>query len=707
MRNSIPPDPHADIFDAQAQWILDREIAKNTGHRMFIWERKNPSPFLKNNITDFDGEILRQTDKYREEIEVILKSVSPKYRRESELKKNSVDNAVTEEGGDHEGCAGIEALSKRYIDTPLGVDSKTLRINDSGTGVMDYHSKNVYNNDQLGKSIMVEAGVLNALYRIRANKDKLKKKADESTSHEELTNIAILMRKLVAEERRYLFKYDFPAFDDYLFQDLQDRVDTAEFHFEMFKLYELSKRSCVICPRGHAKTTTARKYLLHQILNRKETYIVIVGATEAMAAQTLRWIRDQFTENDRLIDVYGNMANRNKWADTEFEVQAKDNDGKVVYSCKVVAKGAGQKIRGANERGRPTLFYIDDLEDDEQVESIERREKLAQWIVDAMMPSGSKGVRFIITGTILHTDSLLINIALNKVGDHIPWDVLFYSAIYSLETPVTPDNERALWEDHQSLEKLRILRGKNELSFSKEYQNNPRSGSAGVFKSSSYKYYEPADLHIDRGVVTVLTLPRYKNILTVMVHTDFAYAAKKSSDYVVYMATGMDYMGNLYVLDYLRFKEKDPYVQIDLLFDFCNRWGSSTITMEDQAYQYVLRRVLDREMKERDRVLYIIELNRSDATKLLRIKSLAAPVVMGQILWTQSHTELEKELDDVTASSLGRHDDIIDCLADGWKVQTESRVEEPDDEPEANTYAWFIKQGIWEEDEERIRNARR
>ena len=194
--------------------------------------------------------------------------------------------------------------------------------------------------------------------QIRTNKDRLKEKARElaeAGAISELKTIYKVIKRLDNEEKRIVYRYDFKAFDKDFFNDLQDRVETAPFHFEMVNLYNSSARSCVVCPRGHAKSTTARKYILHQILYQLTKYTIIVGASEDMAGQNLRWVRDQLTDNNKIVEVFGYLKNKDKWADTEFQT----NNG-----IKVSAKGAGQKIRGSNEKGRPDLIYIDDLEEE-------------------------------------------------------------------------------------------------------------------------------------------------------------------------------------------------------------------------------------------------------------------------------------------------------------------------------------------------------
>lgn len=512
---------------------------------------------------------------------------------------------------------------------------------------------------------------------ISQSKEVLKDKAP-TASETEVRTIYRVLKRLDNEEKRIIFRYNFKAFDEEFFQDLQDRVATAPFHFEMVDLYNTTKRACVVCPRGHAKSTTARKYILHQILYSETRYCVIVGASEDMAAQNLRWIRDQLTENEKIIRVYGYLKNKDKWADTEFQTNTQ---------IKVVAKGAGQKIRGANERGRPDLIYIDDLEEDEQVSSKERREKLRRWLVQALLPAKSRTGRIIITGTILHLDSLLKNISENKVKDHLPWQVLWYQAI----SKDGENKEQALWPDHKPLSELRKLRETDPETFSQEYQNNPASGAMAVFNREEYRYIKENDIHIDEHLGRVYVNKKPVNLL---ITTDLALSEKEGADYTVFNATGMDAASNLYDLEYERFRSSDPYEQIDMMFYLLKKWHCDYLSLEQVAFQKTFKRMLEYEMEKRGFFFYVHEISRQAIRKIFRIKSLKAPIKAGKIFWQHHHVELEEELSQVTATSLGTHDDVIDTLADAWEIQIELQDDRGGQKAEINTVQWAIDEGL-------------
>lgn len=528
------------------------------------------------------------------------------------------------------------------------------------------------------------------LDRMRSDKKKLKAKARKlKNSPKELKTVYQVLKRLDNEERKLIYKYDFDRFDEDMCKELQDRVVTAPFHFEMFGMYQSYKRCCVICPRNHAKSTTARKYILHQILYLKTTYTIILGSSEDMAGQNLRWIRDQFVDNSDLVAVYGYLKNKDKWADTEFQT----NTG-----VKVSAKGAGQKIRGANEKGRPDLIYIDDIEEDEGVKSKDRRDKLDLWFRNAVLPALSRNGQVIITGTILHYDSLLRNVSRNKVSDHIPWQVLEYKAI-SLDED---GNEKALWPEHKPLDVLRKLRNVDPVTFAQEYQNDPSSGGLAVFNRSEYMYISEDDIKKDPVDQKIYV----KNMLVnVLITTDFAISEKDGADYTVFMASGMDQFSNLYVLDYVRWRTSDPFEQMEVLFDFVKKWYAEICTFEIVAFQKTFQKFIERKMADENFFFFIQEMTRKSMAKIFRIKALKAPIRAQKIYWSHEHTELEEELEHITVTSLGVKDDVVDCLSDAWEIQVEMWEDSEKSGPAVNSLEWAIQKGfcpLAAENEERV-----
>ena len=80
------------------------------------------------------------------------------------------------------------------------------------------------------------------------------------------------------------------------------------------------------------------------------------------------------------------------------------------------AGGKRKRLRGARHGNRrPDLVICDDLEDDENIDSPEQREKDRKWFFKAVMKIGGRYTVYIVIGTLLHYDSLLARL-LNRPG---------------------------------------------------------------------------------------------------------------------------------------------------------------------------------------------------------------------------------------------------------------------------------------------------
>lgn len=188
----------------------------------------------------------------------------------------------------------------------------------------------------------------------------------------------------------------------------------------------------------------------------------------------------------------------------------------------------------------------------------------------------------------------------------------------------------------------------------------------------------------------------FGKIVNVIITTDLAISESEGADYTVVMATGMSEDGTLYVLEFMRWRTSDVFEILDEIFKMAARWQSDFVSIETVQYQKAMVRIMEKEMDRRKQFLYIEELKRKGSTKLARIKSLTAPLRLHRVFWSDSQAEdIEEELNSVTANRLGKHDDILDCLADAWDLQIEHRDDEfDDDKPEINTIEWMIAEGL-------------
>lgn len=254
---------------------------------------------------------------------------------------------------------------------------------------------------------------------------------------------------------------------------------TPDFHRQCWQMYCTPFELCAIAaPREHAKSTAlTHDYGLAVALFRVQDYIVIVSATEELAMGHLGDIAKELREND---DIRREFKVRCLSVDTKSDIVVDFEDG---HQCRFIAKGSGQKMRGLKWNGkRPGLILCDDLEEDEQVENLDRRKKFSRWFYRALLPCRRRGglVRF--HGTILHEDALLARVMRSKSA----WRTRLFKAHRAFD-----DFSNILWPEQFPESRLRAIRQAyiedgDADGYAQEYLNDPTDHSQSYLKKDKF-----------------------------------------------------------------------------------------------------------------------------------------------------------------------------------------------------------------------------
>ena len=366
--------------------------------------------------------------------------------------------------------------------------------------------------------------------------------------------------------------------------DIESKSDAPDFHLEMTEIIDdvsannTNAKIAIAAPRSHAKSTWFTKDApIKEVVYRKRRYIIIISETPTVATANMEWIRNQLKYNEKLRNDFGPLLSpkdQSNIKDNGEEFIAwhpTEGDGKKQIAL-VQAASTGQALRGRNWNGtRPDLILCDDLEDARpggNASTPEQRSKLLAWFSQTVMPLGDpKGKRtaFIVVGTTVHRESLLMNL-LHRRSD---FKSLIYRAI--IEQPRRQDlwehcrliyvdrenlnraeearrfyennyesmNEgaRVLWSEVQPLWKLMTWKWDNgSLAFNTEYMNNPIDEESMIFNPEKFTYYDkPVDYLSDNFAVSM--------------GVDFAMG-KARSDYSAIVIVAKEKMtGTIYVID--------------------------------------------------------------------------------------------------------------------------------------------------------------
>ena len=130
----------------------------------------------------------------------------------------------------------------------------------------------------------------------------------------------------------------------------------------------------IAAPRKHAKSTAlTHDFVLANVCFQVESHVLVVSATEELALAHLGDIAVELRDNDELRQTFGIKTFQ---TDSKSEIVVVCNPSKdypLGYTFRIIARGAGQKLRGLKWRGRrPGLIICDDMEEDEQVENYDQ-----------------------------------------------------------------------------------------------------------------------------------------------------------------------------------------------------------------------------------------------------------------------------------------------------------------------------------------------
>ena len=351
---------------------------------------------------------------------------------------------------------------------------------------------------------------------------------------------------------------------------------TPQFHREIWQLYCSDYPQCdVAAPRNHAKSTAlTHDYGLAVTLFRDQNYVIVLGATEEMAIEHLGDIATELRSNEDIIREFGIKG---FLSDQKTDIIVECHDG---HQFRYVARGAEQKIRGRKWRGqRPGLIIGDDIEDDEQVESKERRAKFWRWLLRAAKQALRDGGRIRIHGTILHEDSALAKLQRNK-----SWKSLRYRAHRSFD-----DFQELLWPEKFSEQRLRLIRQEfidagDSPGYSQEYLNDPLDHDDVYLRKEDFIPMSEEDYEIDKLVYAA---------------ADFAVSKADTANRTSFTVGGKCSRNLLHYIDQ-RVGRWDTSEWIDEMFSVQQRWNPEIFFVEGGVIWKSIEHVVYNEMRRRN-----------------------------------------------------------------------------------------------------------
>lgn len=448
---------------------------------------------------------------------------------------------------------------------------------------------------------------------------------------------------------------------DHLYQRIPVLLASAE-----------GETDAIAAPRGEAKSTICSQITpLWCIARALKKYILIVMDVNEQAVLMVEAIKTELESNPRLKLDFPEISGRGRaW-----------KEGVIVTAngIKVHARGGGQRVRGLRHGPhRPDLAVLDDLENDENVRTVDQRNKLEKWLNSAVLnvgaADGSLDVLYI--GTILHYDSVLSRTMKNPLWRSVKfqsvrrwperldlWDkweeTLRNDGKEAAERYLTQNltlmvkGAEVSWpavRPFQALMKLRFKIGKT--AFASEQQNDPLSEDDRVFSVITY-WVQRVDAWVFFGACDP-SLGKQN----------------KSRDPSAILIGGYDRERKILDVVEASICRRVPNKIIDDVIAFQREYGCVTWGVESVQFQEFFRTTLMEKSIERG-VPVPAKPVIPHADKALRIESLEPYLTAGLIRLSAAQAQLVEQIEHYP---LVDHDDGIDCLEILWKIATGSRA---------------------------------
>lgn len=412
---------------------------------------------------------------------------------------------------------------------------------------------------------------------------------------------------------------------------LEDSI--PPFHSEIYELLPNSQRLVIAAPRGFAKSYLCSViYPIWLICFAKYKDVVIVSASQTLAAEMLRKIKREIEGNQKIIQFFGDMRT-DKWS----EIHIVANSGVTVR-----ARGAEGQIRGF----RPECIIIDDLESDDSVKSKDQTEKLKDWVDKACLPALTPDGQFIMVGSILEFNSLLDQ----RLEQNDGWAKRRYAAY---KDGVEAEGHE-LWPSrwpHDKLQKKKAEVG--SWAFAAEYMNNPISNKSAAIKKEQIRYWEELPQQISYTITV-----------------DPAYSEDDKADWKVACLIGIDQNMNRYLVHYIRTHQPQGEFIDAVLNLWMNNKGLVTgLGVPGTGTEIELFRSFVNRAQQRKLYPPFVELKNTFLTvtgeakrnKQQRMIAALQPLFeQGKYFISKAHVEAEFEL--LTIGQKQKNDDVVDCM---------------------------------------------
>ncbi len=458
-------------------------------------------------------------------------------------------------------------------------------------------------------------------------------------------------------------------------------------HLEIFqKLLDMTSRRkarlAIAAPRGHAKSTIiSLVYVLWCVLYDKERLILIASNTQEQAVNLLKDIKHQLKNNPLIISDFPEICSGPKpkpWRDNKIQLP---------NGAMICVYGASQNPRGLkHDKDRPGLIICDDLENEEQAESEEQRDKLSSWFSRTLLNTGHPDTNVVAIGTILHQDSLLATLvdrqrkpgwgrmkyrAVKQFSSHPQlwekWVSIFRAnddyhgrsgpdaakAYYEANHQQMLEGTDVLWPERESYYDLMVMRETEGLrSFRSEKQNEPIDPQLCIFSEETLVFWDDEYRDLQHLIESIGSRARFFG------SCDPSMGKSRKGDYTAIVILLQDFRSKINYVIAADLSHSSPSSAIDKIVEYARMYPFRRFAIESNNFQQLMVEDLKRHVVQHNRRLRIHEIT-SRSNKQSRIASLEPYVTQGNLRFCRKHALL---LGQLIQFPLAKNDDGPDAL---------------------------------------------
>jgi len=408
---------------------------------------------------------------------------------------------------------------------------------------------------------------------------------------------------------------------------LGQRIQQAEVHRELQEFLDRHPRALVELPRDHGKSFQVCCRIIWELGHNPGLRVKIVCATEAIAVERARFIRDAITGNKWVQKVFPNLKPADPWAADAFTLERPAH----VIGPTVAAYGLGAGSTGTHA----DLLVCDDVVDVSALHSAVDRGRVAEYFENNLMNLLEPEGRFWGLFTPWHADDL--NARLKK------------NLAFSLfRRPIGPDFE-PVWAAKWPRE--RLMARKDEIgsaSFARGYRLVPLADEDTPIRPEWVRFWtEPVEyayriLSVDPAVST---------------------GAKADRSALVVLGKGAE-SNEIHVLESTARRVSAPDL-VTLLDDCDRRWNPEVILFESNAAFLGIKDLLVRHARFGPRVKGVCQ----SSDKGARVASFSVAVENGSFRLKGNGADVDagqRDLfEELSTFPYGDHDDLLDAAATG------------------------------------------